>query len=167
MDMEIMTREANSYLWEIEEGYRDDADTMKMNNFWISIASIRRMTPTIPVDHMPGDDHDTADGEDHGQKKTTIPMDHKSWEHHDTACKEYLGLKKTTDKEDSAVRAQHYIIGKPSTKLKTQILPYPIPGQPRAWTKSLTKMKTPRDLTREKRLLTTTSPGKAMDVTTL
>ena len=71
LNMETMTREAYSYVWEIEEGYEDDIDTMEINNFCTSIASIRRRTPAIPMDHMPGNDHDTADGEDHGRRKTT------------------------------------------------------------------------------------------------
>ena len=66
-----MTLEAHFDLLEIEDKYKDDIDTMEINNFWISITSIRRRTPTIPVDHTPGEHHDTADGEDHGQKEAT------------------------------------------------------------------------------------------------
>ena len=60
-----MTLEAHFDLLEIGDKYRDDIDTTGINNFWISIAGIRRRTPTIAMDHTPGDDHDTADGEDH------------------------------------------------------------------------------------------------------
>ena len=48
LDMETMTREAYSYLWEIEDGYRDDINTMKINNFCTSIASIIAGHPQFP-----------------------------------------------------------------------------------------------------------------------
>ena len=40
LDMETMTREVYSYVWEIEEGHGDDIDTMEIINFFTSIASI-------------------------------------------------------------------------------------------------------------------------------
>ena len=51
-----MTLEAHFDLLEIEDKYKDDIDTMEINNFWIPITSIRHRTPTIPVDHTPDPD---------------------------------------------------------------------------------------------------------------
>ena len=64
-----MTLEAYADLLHIRDKYKDDIDTTEINDFWISIASIKCRTSKIYVDHMSGKHHDTAEEEDHGKKE--------------------------------------------------------------------------------------------------